>query len=324
MNNSTLPVITKERSFSASSIPYRSNDSNNNNNCNNNNNGNHDGHGKVVLGQSSSSIEDVFHAVPSTRPVPELEGDDVELWLDHHQDFLSSYLNRKASRTILEDLIKQNHILSLPQGDTPDCSPCGSSCSTPIQRFYHSDGERKSTGTLNKIVTTIDGQPTFINYRDRSRTMPTLRPPRKTRKELMLLNEKELLLELVKDIANDLDVTSLCHKILQNVSILVNADRCSLFLVRGRGSDRYLEAKVFDVNCDSRVDIFEKRTPIRVPWGSGIVGYAAKTGEVLNISDAYKVVLSVSIYSCLLLINGPFCVVSFSSSIHRFCMQEFY
>ncbi|EDV22124.1 uncharacterized protein TRIADDRAFT_50691 [Trichoplax adhaerens] len=104
----------------------------------------------------------------------------------------------------------------------------------------------------------------------------------------MLLNEKELLLELVKDIANDLDVTSLCHKILQNVSILVNADRCSLFLVRGRGIDRYLEAKVFDVNCDSRVDIFEKRTPIRVPWGSGIVGYTAKTGEILNIPDAYK------------------------------------
>lgn len=38
----------------------------------------------------------------------------------------------------------------------------------------------------------------------------------------------------VKDICNELDVRSLCHKILQNVSMLLNADRGSLFLVQGR------------------------------------------------------------------------------------------
>lgn len=38
----------------------------------------------------------------------------------------------------------------------------------------------------------------------------------------------------VKDICNELDVKSLCHKILQNVSILLNADRGSLFLVQGK------------------------------------------------------------------------------------------
>jgi dual 3',5'-cyclic-AMP and -GMP phosphodiesterase 11 len=56
-------------------------------------------------------------------------------------------------------------------------------------------------------------------------------PPVKTRQELEALNERELIFELVKDICNDLDVRSLCHKILKNVSILTNADRCSLFLV---------------------------------------------------------------------------------------------
>ncbi|OTF72121.1 hypothetical protein BLA29_012199, partial [Euroglyphus maynei] len=44
------------------------------------------------------------------------------------------------------------------------------------------------------------------------------------------MNECELIFELVKDICNDLDVKSLCHKILKNVSILTQADRCSLFL----------------------------------------------------------------------------------------------
>lgn len=41
----------------------------------------------------------------------------------------------------------------------------------------------------------------------------------------------------MKDICNELDVRSLCHKILQNVSILLKADRGSLFLVEGKSSD---------------------------------------------------------------------------------------
>lgn len=41
----------------------------------------------------------------------------------------------------------------------------------------------------------------------------------------------------MKDICNELDVRSLCHKILQNVSILLKADRGSLFLVQGKCTD---------------------------------------------------------------------------------------
>lgn len=55
-----------------------------------------------------------------------------------------------------------------------------------------------------------------------------------SRIELRHLDEKQLIFELVKDICNELDVRSLCHKILQNVSILLKADRGSLFLVEGR------------------------------------------------------------------------------------------
>ncbi len=61
---------------------------------------------------------------------------------------------------------------------------------------------------------------------------------RKSVSELKALDERELMYELVIDICNDLDVTSLCHKILQNVCLLVNADRCSLFLVQGEGPER--------------------------------------------------------------------------------------
>lgn len=44
-------------------------------------------------------------------------------------------------------------------------------------------------------------------------------------------------IEQVKDICNELEVRSLCHKILQNVSILLKADRGSLFLVQGKSTD---------------------------------------------------------------------------------------
>ena len=43
-------------------------------------------------------------------------------------------------------------------------------------------------------------------------------------------DETELILELVKDICNELDVRSLCHKILQNVGILTDADRYVVIL----------------------------------------------------------------------------------------------
>ncbi len=71
---------------------------------------------------------------------------------------------------------------------------------------------------------TIDGAPTFLS------------PPapaeacsgqirKRSRNDVQGLNETDLIFELVKDICNDLDVRRLCHKILQNVGILTNADR---------------------------------------------------------------------------------------------------
>lgn len=123
---------------------------------------------------------------------------------------------------------------------------------------------------------------------------------------------------------------SLCHKILQNVSTLLHADRGSLFLVQGeRGGgcmpssqnhepspgnpaggggglgktdngspehretgysrSRCLVSKLFDVCSRSTLLEMEKKDEIKIPWGTGIVGYVAESGEPVNIPDAYKV-----------------------------------
>lgn len=77
---------------------------------------------------------------------------------------------------------------------------------------------------------------------------------------------------------------------MQNVSILTNADRCSLFLVKGEKGDpdRHFRSTLFDVSSESTIEQMEKAEEIRVPWGTGIVGYAASSGQSVHISDCYS------------------------------------
>jgi cGMP-specific 3',5'-cyclic phosphodiesterase len=65
------------------------------------------------------------------------------------------------------------------------------------------------------------------------------------------MDESELFMELIRDVANELDIDVLCHKILVNVGLLTHADRGSLFLARGPRDARYLVAKLFDVTVDT-------------------------------------------------------------------------
>ncbi|MFT7799570.1 dual 3',5'-cyclic-AMP and -GMP phosphodiesterase 11A [Arapaima gigas] len=102
-------------------------------------------------------------------------------------------------------------------------------------------------------------------------------------------NEREFFLELVKDISNDLDLTSLSYKILVFVCIMVDADRCSLFLVEGTASKKTLVSKFFDVHAGTAVlPSLSNSDEVQVPWGKGIIGYVAEHGETVNIPDAYQ------------------------------------
>lgn len=66
-------------------------------------------------------------------------------------------------------------------------------------------------------------------------------------KRLAELDESELFMELIRDVANELDIDVLCHKILVNVGLLTHADRGSLFLTKTNQNERFLVAKLFDV-----------------------------------------------------------------------------
>lgn len=112
------------------------------------------------------------------------------------------------------------------------------------------------------------------------------------REELGRLDESDLFMELIRDVANELDINVLCHKILVNVGLLTHADRGSLFLAKGPLEDRYLVAKLFDVTQDTELEEALQRAKneeIKIPFGIGIAGYVAQTKEIINIKDAYKV-----------------------------------
>ncbi|XP_031352670.1 dual 3',5'-cyclic-AMP and -GMP phosphodiesterase 11 isoform X3 [Photinus pyralis] len=233
----------------------------------------------------------------------------MEAWLDEHPDFVQDYFLRKATRQVVDAWLVSHATptsssveLSSP---THHQSRGGSGATTPVRKISAHEFERG--GLLKPIISTIDGTPTFLTSSSDdpiqiSGHSPTpVRRQRRSRHELRQLDEKELIFELVKDICNELEIRSLCHKILQNVSTLLHADRGSLFLVQGEKGGgctplppgetlrgRCLVSKLFDVCYKSTLSEMEKKEEIRIPWGTGIVGYVAESGEPVNIPDAYQ------------------------------------
>lgn len=65
------------------------------------------------------------------------------------------------------------------------------------------------------------------------------------------MDDDNLFMKLIRDITNELDIDTLCHKILVNVCLLTASDRGSLFLAKGSRENRYLVAKLFDVTSVS-------------------------------------------------------------------------
>ncbi|KAG7312318.1 Dual 3'-5'-cyclic-AMP and -GMP phosphodiesterase 11 [Plutella xylostella] len=215
----------------------------------------------------------------------------TEAWLDENQEFVHDYFLRKATRQVVDAWLVSHATPPSAELASPSRAGSSSGATTPVRKISAHEFERG--GLLKPLVTTVDGTPTFLGDPPQQHTLPA-RPQRRSRHELRQLDEKELIFELVKDICNELEVRELCHKILQNVSTLLDADRGSLFLVQGdktaadNQNGRCLVSKLFDVCSKSTPEQMEKLEEIRIPWGSGIVGYVAESGEPVNIPDAYK------------------------------------
>uniref|UniRef100_A0A8C5MJW0 Phosphodiesterase n=1 Tax=Leptobrachium leishanense TaxID=445787 RepID=A0A8C5MJW0_9ANUR len=85
---------------------------------------------------------------------------------------------------------------------------------------------------------------------------------------------------------NIVAIDSLLEHIMIYAKNLVNADRCALFQVDHKNKELYSD--LFDIGEeDEGKPIFQKTKEIRFSIEKGIAGQVARTGEVLNIPDAY-------------------------------------
>ncbi len=89
--------------------------------------------------------------------------------------------------------------------------------------------------------------------------------------------EKSALLEVSEALGSHLGLVPLIEKILERASRLLQADRASVFLVdRERGE------------LWSKVAQGMETAEIRFPMDRGISGHVARSGQTLNIADAYQ------------------------------------
>lgn len=209
--------------------------------------------------------------------------EEVVEYLKNSPEFTKEYFLTHASPKLVESWVMQrSRQLSLPNVNRVNkisrsstvlvLKPLATSSNTKLSRYLN------SSSCLNEESQNAAAQ-------------PAPKKKKKTLAELSKLNEKDLLMELIRDIAYELDVDSLSHKILVNVGLLTKCDRSSLFLCKGHKDRKYLISKLFDVTPESTVEEAVKPIDqaIIIPYGVGIAGNVAASGEIINIADAYQV-----------------------------------
>ncbi|KAJ8687827.1 hypothetical protein QAD02_023621 [Eretmocerus hayati] len=172
-------------------------------------------------------------------------------------------------------------------------APCTSKKSSSTSQQQDSSERSKGNSVTSDLFQSwlASSSPIKRSSRSPSRCSRSPNSIQGRRDELARLNEADLFMELIRDVANELDINVLCHKILININMLTQADRGSLFLTKGTSEDRYLVAKLFDVTVDTEFEEAVKKASmeeIRIPFGLGIAGYVAQTKQIVNIKDAYE------------------------------------
>jgi len=89
---------------------------------------------------------------------------------------------------------------------------------------------------------------------------------------------KTILLDAAESLGGQLDLSALIQSILARTSQLLQADRCSLFLLDRANKELWMRLP------SSTGEVIE----VRFPMDRGLAGHVATTGEVLNIPDAYE------------------------------------
>lgn len=97
--------------------------------------------------------------------------------------------------------------------------------------------------------------------------------------------------ELIKDMQENINMERVVFKILKRISVLIHADRCSLFMYRQRNGIGELATRLFNVNTEAEFDdcVVQPDSEIVYPLDLGIVGHVALTKKPVNVKDVSEV-----------------------------------
>ncbi len=92
-----------------------------------------------------------------------------------------------------------------------------------------------------------------------------------------LENRLRLLVNFGGVVSKETNLNKLLELIAEQVKTILNCDRCSVFIFDRQTNELW-----------SKVALGMQHTEIRVPFGKGIAGHVASSGQTLNIQDGYQ------------------------------------
>ncbi|MCF8076208.1 MAG: GAF domain-containing protein [Desulfotignum sp.] len=82
-------------------------------------------------------------------------------------------------------------------------------------------------------------------------------------------------LAVAEDLGSELDFNTLFHLIVQKLTDAMKAERSSLYIIDDEKKEVWTK-------------VAEQVEPIRLPFGQGVCGRVAQTGEIINVEDAWE------------------------------------
>lgn len=109
--------------------------------------------------------------------------------------------------------------------------------------------------------------------------------------EASQVQEATVIFDLIKAMQTETVMEKAMHKGLQRLCLLVNADRCSYFVLRSRNGIPELATCLFDITPTSKYEsnLVNPSAEIVFPTDMGIVGHVATSKKTVNVPDVKQV-----------------------------------
>lgn len=110
-------------------------------------------------------------------------------------------------------------------------------------------------------------------------------------KEINCVVEAGIIMELLTELQKPGNMEQCLHKVLQRVALIVQADRLSYYMCRGRNGTPELATCLFDVTPTSKYEanLVHPQTEIVFPLEMGVVGFTAQSKKPQNVPDVSAV-----------------------------------